>query len=179
MRTFGIGRLFGTVDLSEAPIGRTIVFMDDTAQKDALAFLKRHHTGVLATVSLKGEAHASTVYYTADDDFNLYFLTLINSRKYEALCAHPQVAFTVTAADQPQTLQIEGVAMDITLDEEAAAKKEELFKVLNANPWFYPPLSKLEPADSVVVWVRPTWVRWADYAFAPTGKVFTQIKVAP
>ena len=151
----------------------------DRARKDALAFLKRHKTGVLATIPGEYQVHASTVYYTADDNFNVYFLTLINARKYKALRAHPQIAFTVFTPDVPQTLQIEGMAMDISLDEEAAEKKDELFGVLNSNPWFYPPISKLDPAESVIVWIRPTWIRWADYAFAKQGTdhVFKEIPV--
>ncbi len=147
------------------------------ARKEALSFIKRHKTGVLATVSLKGEAQASMIYYTADADFNVYFLTLANTRKYRGLVAHPQVAFTVSTADIPQTLQMEGVAMDISLDPDAAAKKGELFEILNANPWFYGPISKLDPADILVVWIRPLWVRWANYAFAEAGSghVFKEI----
>lgn len=149
----------------------------DNARRDALSFLKHHKTGVLSTISPERRAQASMVYYTADDDFNVYFLTLVNSRKYAALCAHPQVAFVVSSSEVPQTLQIEGAAIDISLDPEAAKKKEELFDVLNSNPWFYTPVSKLDPAETSVVWVRPTWVRWADYAFAPqgSGRVFTEL----
>lgn len=151
------------------------------ARQDALAFLKHHKTGVLATVSPQGEAHASTVFYATDDNFNIYLLTLVDSRKYAALCAHPQVAFTVSVPEVPQTLQLEGVAVDMSLDEAAAQKKEELFGVLNANPWFYPPVAKLDPAETAVIWIRPSWVRWADYAFAEAGNahVFTEIELAP
>ncbi len=158
-----------------------IVGMDTPAQTraTALAFLMRHKTGVLGTLSLEGEVHASMVYYTADEDFNVYILTLANTRKFRALQAHPQVAFTVATPDIPQTLQLEGMAMDISLDEEGAKKKEELFKVLNSNPWFYGPITKLDPADAVVVWVRPTWIRWSDYAFEQDGSehVFKEIPV--
>lgn len=141
----------------------------DKVRKDALAFLLRHKTGVLATVSPTGDAHASMVYYTADEEFNVYFLTLSSTRKYAGLSAHPQVAFTVANPDVPQTLQLEGIAMDITLDKDAPAKKDELVAVLNSNNWFYGPITKLDPAEVVVVWVRPTWVRWADYAFEEAG----------
>jgi len=149
----------------------------DRAHADALAFLQRHKTGVLATVSAEGNAHASMVYYTADNNFNIYFLTLINTRKYSSIQAHPQVAFTVSTPDVPQTLQIEGMAMDISLDEEAVQKKDTLFEVLNSNPWFYAPVTKMDPATSVIVWVRPTWVRWADYAFEQDGNqhIFKEI----
>lgn len=149
------------------------------ARTDALAFLKRNKLGVLATISAEDTPHASMVYYTADDDFNFYFLTLVSTRKYSALCAHPQVAFTIARDDVPQTLQIEGMAMDISLDAEASKKKEEIFEVLNSNPWFYAPVTKLDPATTAVIWVRPTWIRWADYAFADKGTehVFREIPI--
>jgi len=149
----------------------------ERARADALMFLKHHKVGVLATYAGEYQTHASMVYYTSDDNFNIYLMTFVNTRKFKAIQAHPQVAFTVSTPDTPQTLQIEGMAMDISLDEEAAEKKEELFKILNENPWFYPPVSKLDPAESVVVWIRPTWIRWADYAFAEAGRVFQEIPV--
>lgn len=139
------------------------------ARKDALSFIKHHKTGVLATVAASGEPHASMVFYTADDNFNIYFLTLIDSRKFAALQANPKVAFTVSMPDVPQTLQIEGVAMDISLDEEAKEKMPALMEVLSSNNWFYGPISKLDPKEKVMVWIKPTWIRWADYAFQQNG----------
>ncbi len=149
----------------------------ERARADALAFLTRHKTGILATEAGDHQVHASMVYYTADSDFNIYFLTLMDTRKFKALQAHPQVAFTIATPDVPQTLQIEGMAMDITLDIEANKKKDELLQVLNSNPWFYAPVSKIDPSQTVVVWIRPTWIRWADYAFADAGSshVFKEI----
>ena len=144
---------------------------------DALSFLKQHKTGVLATVSDDNQVHASMVYYAADDDLNVYILTQMNSRKFRALQEHPQVAFTVSDPEIPQTLQIEGMAMDISLDYNASKKKDELFTVLNSNLWFPGPITKLDPSESVVVWIRPTWARWADYAFEEAGNkhIFTEI----
>lgn len=149
------------------------------ARQDALAFLKKHKTGVLATVAGDYHIHASMVHYTSDDDFNLYLLTQANSRKYEALQQHPQVAFTVSSSSIPQTLQIEGMATDITLDEEESRKKEALLKVLNSNPNFYAPITKLDQVETVLVWIRPTWIRWADYAFEESGNqhIFKEIPV--
>ena len=153
--------------------------MNENARKEALAFLLRHKTGVLSTLSLEGQVQGRTVYYLADENFNVYIMTLINSRKFQALQANPKVAFTVSTPEVPQTLQIEGVAMDISLSDEASKKKEQLFEVLNSNPWFYGPIAKLDLADTVVVWIRPTWVRWADYAFADSGSehVLKEIEV--
>lgn len=152
----------------------------DRARKDALSFIKQHKTGVLATSAHDGTVHASTVFYSADDAFNIYLLTHMDSRKFKALSEHPQVAFTISIPDVPQTLQIEGMAMDISLDLEAAKKKDELFAVLNSNPWFPAPITKLDPSETVIVWIRPTWIRWADYAFEESGNthIFKEIPVA-
>lgn len=147
------------------------------ARRDALSFLKNHKVGVLASVSAEGKPQASTVFYVTDDNFNIYILTLVNTRKYKAIDAHPEVAFTVYTPQVPQTLQLEGMATDLMNDPEAPKKKDELFAALNSNPWFYAPITKLDPAESAIIWIRPTWVRWADYAFAPQGsdQVFKQI----
>ena len=151
----------------------------DNARKDALSFLKHHKTGVLATVAPSGEPHASMVYYTTDDNFNVYILTLIDSRKFAAIQANPKVAFTVSMPDVPQTLQIEGVAMDISLDDESKDKLPGLIDVLNSNNWFYGPITKLDPKERIVLWIKPSWIRWADYAFQQNGSehVFKQIPV--
>ncbi len=152
-----------------------------SARTDALAFLKRNKTGVIATAGHDNLPHASAVHYYADDSFNIYFLTLPSSRKYKALSAHPQVAFTIIREDVPQTIQIEGMAQDITHSAEMKEKKEHILETLNANPFFFPPISKLDPEETAVIWVSPTWVRWADYAFAQygTNRVFKEISINP
>lgn len=152
---------------------------DADSRTDALAFLKRNKLGVIATAGHDNLPHASAVHYYADDDFNIYFLTLPSSRKYKALLAHPQVAFTVLREDAPQTLQVEGMAQDISLDIEMKEKKDKLLEVLNANPFFFPPISKLDPETPAVIWIKPNWIRWADYAFAQYGtdRVFKEISV--
>jgi general stress protein 26 len=151
------------------------------ARQDALAFLRRNKTGVLATAGHDNLPHASVVHYTADDKFSVYIMTLTNSRKYQALKAHPQVAFTVFTEDTPQTLQMEGMAQDISMSDTAGSKKDELFEVLNTNPFFYAPISKLDIHDTAIVWIRPKWMRWADYAFADDGNetVWKELTIDP
>ncbi len=152
---------------------------DRSARTDALAFLTHNKVGVLATAGHDNLPHASAVHYWADDNFNIYFVTLASSRKYKALSAHPQVAFTVLREDAPQTLQIEGMAQDISLDSSMQEKKDNVMKALNANPFFFPPISKLDPEKTVTIWIQPKWIRWADYAFAQygTSRVFKEIEV--
>lgn len=147
---------------------------------DALAFLQRHSTGVLATAGHDNVPHASAIHYYADDSFNVYFLTLPSSRKYQSLKAHPQVSFTVIREDVPQTVQMEGMAQDISLDRDATAIREKVVAAINRNPFFYPPIAKLDPEHAVLVWIKPTWIRWSDFAFAENGtdRVFKEISIA-
>lgn len=151
--------------------------MNNDARADALAFLKSHKAGVLATVGADGAPHASAIYYVTDDDFNLYFLTLFSSRKYEAIRANPAVAFTVGTSDVPQTLQIEGVAAELSHEEEKRAHISDLVKVLTSNSQYYAPITKLDPSEVVMIWVQPKWVRWADFSSVESGteKVLVEI----
>jgi uncharacterized pyridoxamine 5'-phosphate oxidase family protein len=150
-----------------------------SARSDALAFLQRNRTGVIATAGHDNIPHASAIHYYADDDFNIYFLTLPSSRKYKALMAHPQVALVALREDVPQTIQIEGMAKDISLDADMQDKKDKIMAALETNPFFFPPISKLDPEKPAVIWLRPTWIRWADYAFAQYGtdRVFKEIPI--
>lgn len=152
---------------------------DRSARSDALAFLTRNRTAVLATAGHDNLPHASAIHYVADENFNVYFLTLPSSRKYEALSAHPQVALTILREDIPQTIQIEGMAQDISQSSDMQEKKDKIMETLSANPFFFPPISKLDPEKPAVIWIQPKWIRWADYAFAQYGtdRVFKEIDI--
>src|SRR3989338_5189535 len=84
----------------------------------ALQFLKSHTAGVLASVGEGGKPHASVVYYTSDDTFSIFFVTLASSRKYQAIKANPWGAFVVGTLDVPQTLQIEGPIVELRQNED-------------------------------------------------------------
>lgn len=141
----------------------------DDPKAEALRFLKSHQAGVLATVAADGQPHASAVYYTCDDDFNIYFLTQSSSRKAQAIAANPRVAFTVGTQDVPQTVQIEGVAEEIQYEPEKNDKMAKLAEVLMGASTYFAPVTKLDPASIIIVWIQPKWVRWADYATAMHG----------
>ena len=151
----------------------------DHAREDALAFLKRHKTAVLASVSKMGEPHAAMIFYVADDDFNIHFLTRVDTRKFEAIRNNPHVAFTVAGVDIPQTLQIEGVARSINEDDLTSSMKPQLFEVQNANPWFNAPITKQDMTMVHEMRIEPTWIRWSDYAFEQDGNkyMFKEIPV--
>lgn len=138
-------------------------------KKAALEFMKEHQAGVLATVDADGQPHASAVYYLCDDDFNIYFLTPLNTRKSVSIKKNPKVAFVVGRQDAPQTVQLEGVAQEIQYEEEKTKKVSDLVGVLMGASKFYPPITKLDKAEIVLYWIQPKWVRWADYTMVADG----------
>ena len=154
--------------------------MDESAARTgALAFMKGHSAGVLATASLDGHPHASAVYYVCDDNFNIYFITLINSRKRAAMSENPQVAFTVGSQDMPQTVQVEGVAVELQNKDEMSEHVADLTKVLTSNRRYYAPITLLDPSTVILVWIKPTWIRWADYTSADSGSKKVLIEIQP
>ena len=143
----------------------------------AFEFLKAHRAGVLATADPDGKPHASVVYYTSDDTFSVYFITLASSRKYRALKANPWAAFVVGTLDVPQTLQIEGPVVELRQGEDAGKHLPELMENLTSNATYFAPITKMDPADIVVMWLEAKWIRWADYAQPLSGNenVFTEL----
>lgn len=138
--------------------------MDDI-RAQALAFLKSHHAGSLATLSPDATTpRVRLVYYAADDAFNIYFLTLVTTRKAWDLKEHGRVAFAISREDVPQTLQIEGAVVDIT--EEATADDEsvkQLFGNLASNSRYYAPIARMDQADVRYYRLTPSWIRFGDF----------------
>ena len=141
---------------------------DNAARSEALAFIKAHTAGVLATVSKEYTPHASVVYYVSDDSFNVYFVTKRGSRKYNAIKAHPQVAFTIGRQDVPQTLQIEGVASELESEEDKNAHVPDLLNVLATVTPGFVPAGKMD-GELTVMWLQPKWIRWADFSKPAIG----------
>lgn len=139
------------------------------ARHAAQQFLADRKEGVLATTGPDGNPQASLVYYIADEDFNIYLLTLSASRKYMNVQKHPHVAFTVAETQAPQTVQLEGVAEEVPVDTPAAQDTvAELMQVLSSGS-HYPPLTKMDPSRVVLLRITPTSVRWGDFMYSGHG----------
>jgi uncharacterized protein YhbP (UPF0306 family) len=89
-----------------------------------LDFLRRHDTMTLATTGPGGEPQAAAVFYAADEQLNLYFLSDPSSRHGRNLKRSSRVAATVQADGQAwreiRGLQIEGTARETAGSRETA-----------------------------------------------------------
>lgn len=145
---------------------------------EALEFLVNHDVGVLATTSADGQPSARMVYYTCDDSFNVYFITLKNTRKAAQIAANAHVAFVVSETDTLHTIQIEGEAHDISETATNDALVTDFVKRLTKETPYGIPLTHLDPSSLAFYKITPSWVRWGDFTFGThSNEVLTQLPV--
>jgi general stress protein 26 len=145
-------------------------------REEALSFLVDHDTGVLATLSREGAARARLVYYTCDDAFNIYFLTLKATRKVADLATNPRAAFVVSETDIPRTIQIEGAVEDLTDTATVDPILDDFVHRLMAHGKYGIPLARFDASELKFYRLTPQWVRWGDFTFGQgTDNVLTEI----
>ncbi|CAN5770525.1 hypothetical protein BH11PAT2_BH11PAT2_09820 [soil metagenome] len=145
-------------------------------QEEALSFLVNHDAGVLATASLQGQPSARTVYYTCDDSFNVYFMTLRATRKAAQLVSNQHAAFVVSEMVIPRTLQIEGLVSDVSDTAVNDALLSDFMKRLMSHTPYGIPLEHFDSSVLAFFKLSPTWIRWGDFTFAVgTDSVFTEL----
>lgn len=143
---------------------------------EALSFLVDHDAGVLATVSHAGEPHARMVYYTCDDAFNVYFITLKKTRKVADISSNSRAAFVVSEMEVPRTLQVEGTIEDLTNTATVDAVLVDFIRRLMDKKPYGIPLSHFDGDELVFYRLTPNWIRWGNFTFGQgTDQVLMRI----
>ncbi len=133
------------------------------------AFLAHHTTLTLATTGPDGAA-AAAVFYAADADLNLYFLSEEQTQHGRNLLADPRVAGTIQADEQDwrqlRGLQVRGAASPAPASElpHAAAVYGNKFAFVGALlAGARGPGALIGPLARARFWVlRPSWFRLID-----------------
>lgn len=137
--------------------------MSEGLRERAQDYLREHHVMTLATAGAEGP-WAAAVFYVSDG-FTLFFLSSPTSRHSRALASSPRVAATIQEdyADWPQIkgVQLEGIAWEISGEEEARARKLYGEK--------YPVVGRLAQAPAAIVKALAR-VRW--YKLVPERVYF-------
>ena len=143
---------------------------------EALAFLRAHTTGVLSTISEAGNPRSRLLYYTCDDAFNVYFITLANTRKAADLHAHPKASFVTFDTEVPRTLQLEGDVSDLSETATNDPLLVHFVEMLMSHNTYGIPMERFDAAKMVFYKITPTWIRWGDFTIGEgTDEVFTTI----
>jgi general stress protein 26 len=141
-----------------------------------LEFVKSKYTAVIASVSYTGNPAAATIYFFMDEDLNIYFMTKKFARKFENLQNDHNVALVIGIDNEPATVQIEGIASQITEGEEFDLRMEQLQKKFFHND-FIAPLFQLSPDKNEIILykITPKWIRWLDLRGENKNGDFVQI----
>lgn len=123
---------------------------------DVSKFFDENDTCVLATVSADGKPQAATVGFSHGQDFSIIIATNKNTRKYQNLQNSSKVAVVVSVI-APKTVQYEGLAKEVTVEELGKRLERHFAKV---------PASKKFAGDSDQKYfvITPTWLRFTDYS---------------
>lgn len=137
-----------------------------------LAFLQQQLSGVIATVDSRGNPHASVVYYSADDDYTIRFLTKQQTTKSKNLQRDNRCSFVVYDEMAQTTVQAIGRAKPLTGEDDIHDSFiKTLVSSLQTSENGIPPISKLSAGDYIVYELKPTRLTMASYAW-PYAKGF-------
>ena len=144
--------------------------MSNGPTPDALAFLKKNFVGVLAT-SYLNLPYASTIYYTSDDKFNIYFVTKMNTDKYLNLKTNKNSAIVIGTGPKHISVQMRGHAT--TLKDKRWRNRilneiETILKERGIGDW---PIKKLKELQSK----KKAFDEEIVYKFTPQHLVFTNL----
>jgi general stress protein 26 len=128
-------------------------------RESLLEFMRAHKLAVVATVGPDGKPEAALVGYAVSDELELVFDTTVGSRKLRNIRANPEVA-AVIGWNAEQTLQYEGVADEPTGEARGICQ----LRYFDAYP---DGRERAEDPEITYVRVRPSWLRYSDFAQDP------------
>lgn len=130
--------------------------MDEQIIKShTLAFISKQHLAVVATVNESGLPEAALVGIGHTNDFEIIFGTTHSTRKYKNISRNPNVAMVI-GWDKDQTVQLEGVASELDMNNPTDRNLVELYY------WGKNPSARhyADNAERVYIKVSAYWVRY-------------------
>ena len=127
-------------------------------------FLRQHPMAVLSTVSADGKPWGAAIYYVADEDFKFYFVTRVETYKFQNLEKNPHVALTIADLETQTTVQLSGKVLRLPPEdyEDVVFTKLAHLKPKNDFHWA-PPLSKIKAGNYMPLYIVPDTLQYADY----------------
>jgi hypothetical protein len=128
-------------------------------RRDLHAFMVQHRLGVVSSIGPDGAPQSALVGIAASTDIEIVFDTVTSTRKYANLVARPRCSVVVGWTGE-QTVQLEGVA------EELVGSELERLRAVYFDAWPDGPSRLKWPGITHFV-IRPTWIRYSDFAQDP------------
>jgi len=135
-----------------------------------LDFLKQNSTAVLATANKYGEPHAATIYYTVDEDLNIYFITKRDTTKSQNLKNSGRGALAVHEATTQTTVQAVGKVEEETDVNKSQKVFSDILKIsMETSESGTPPISKLQAGPYIAYRLTPDSARMASFIRPDSG----------
>lgn len=143
-----------------------------------IAYIYENPIATLSTVSEDGTPHGAAVYVCPDNEKHVvYFLTKNETEKYTNIQKNDAVSLTIVNPGENSTLQATGKAFTV---HDSQALDAVTRRMVRANPlatqWL-PPVSRLEAGQYVVVGVKLTRARLAEFNGMELNReeIFTEV----
>lgn len=129
--------------------------------------------GAVSTISEDGMPHSAVVYYTYDENLNIYFATRVSTRKYKDCLCNPHVAFLASEEHSPRTVQIEGSAKVVIDPEEQRTFFSKILDTANKS-YPLPPFAQMMNAELELIKITPVWARLGDFDVLSESEMFQE-----
>ncbi len=129
-------------------------------QAEVVEFLNTQPLGVLATLNETGAPSAALVGFSQNADLELIIGTSDTSRKAKNMVCDGRVAFTASDTDKKYTVQFEGVATKLAMDDFDQRAEAHFAKLPYSAPFRHIP-------GQCYFLLTPTWARFTDCSSYP------------
>ena len=130
----------------------------------AYNFLSTQMIAHVATVSTSNLPHIASVYYMADQALNIYFVTQMNTLKFQNLKYNPIISIEVTDEQSLRTIQARGKAAVCTDQKESISVINQISQIVRYNVlWTPPTIMHNFNSSATVIKFKPEWLRLADF----------------
>lgn len=146
------------------------------SKEEIYNYLKSLAVAVLSTVSDEGKPDASPIYFVADEELSLYFISPSDTTKSKNIINNTNAAIAIIDPRAPKTIQAKGRVIKVS-SPKTYRKFIAIIAEANAKgKGFYwpPPLSKVDSQGDLIMYkFKPSWMRFAD--FTKSSDVFFQV----
>lgn len=113
-------------------------------------YINTHPLAVISTADSEGRPSGATIYAGSDDELNVYFMTKSETTKNKNISAQPIVALTFSGEDHQTTLQLSGVAHEISEQADGAPAFQILGSIKHASEDFRLPITKISAGNYII-----------------------------
>lgn len=129
-------------------------------------FLDSHPVGVIATVNSDGNPHASTIYFSVDNDLNVSFTTKRDTNKHKNISQHDTVMLAAYDSESQSTVQLTGRATEVHEPEQAQQIYRGTLRAADhTGEDNVPPIAKIPAGPYVAYIIRPSDIWMSDYSW--------------